>query len=102
MSKELNGAVFEAEVLKSEAPVVVDFWASWCGPCQMLAPHLERIAEQYPSVKFCKANVDENPGLAIRYGIDAIPCLILFREGKIDRRVEGDMPEEMLIERLGL
>lgn len=102
MSKELTSSIFEAEVLQSDKPCVVDFWAVWCGPCQMLSPHLERIAAKFPEVKFCKVNVDENPELAIRCGIDAIPCLILFKDGKEAKRVEGYMPEEMLIERLGL
>lgn len=73
---------FEEEVLKSEKNVLVDFWASWCGPCKMLAPTIEAIAEENHSFKVCKVNVDDEPGLAEAYGISSIPILILFKNGK--------------------
>ncbi|MBR2079569.1 MAG: thioredoxin [Clostridia bacterium] len=73
---------FEEEVLKSEKNVLVDFWASWCGPCKMLAPTIEAIAEENHSFKVGKVNVDDEPGLAEAYGISSIPTLILFKNGK--------------------
>jgi len=81
---DINDASFEAEVLKSAQPVLVDFWATWCGPCKMLGPVLEEIAsEQAGRAKVVKVNVDENQGLAQRYGIQAIPTLLYFANGEV-------------------
>lgn len=75
---------FDTEVLSSERPVLVDFWATWCGPCKMLAPTVEEIAEEYEEkIKVGKVNVDDVPALAIRYGIESIPTLLLFKNGKL-------------------
>ena len=78
----LTSENFENEVLKSDKNVLVDFWASWCGPCKMLAPTIEAIAEEYDSFKVGKVNVDDEPDLAQAYGISSIPTLIRFKDGK--------------------
>ena len=78
----LTSENFESEVLKADKAVLVDFWASWCGPCKMLAPTIEAIAEEYESFKVGKVNVDDEPDLAQAYGISSIPTLILFKDGK--------------------
>lgn len=86
---------FETEVKGADTPVLVDFWASWCGPCRMLAPVIEKIAEEYDGrVKVGKVNVDEQPRLAAQYGVMSIPTLILFRDGQqVDKKI-GFMPKE--------
>ena len=81
---------FEQEVLKSDIPVLVDFWAVWCGPCQMLAPVLEDIASEYEGkIKVAKINVDEETELAIKYGVQAIPTMLLFKNGQIVNKSVG-------------
>nr|MBO4518164.1 thioredoxin [Clostridia bacterium] len=83
---------FENEVLKAETPVLVDFWATWCGPCRMLAPTVSAIAEKYAGkVKVCKVDIDENVPLAEKYGIEVIPTLILFKNGEEKARKIGLM-----------
>ena len=79
---ELNVANFDKEVLASDRPVLVDFWADWCGPCRMLAPTIHEIAEERPDIKVCKVNVDAAEELAMRFGVMSIPTLIAFRDGK--------------------
>ena len=80
---------FESEVLNSEKPVLVDFWASWCGPCRMLAPVLEEIGTEYPEVAFGKVNVDKEAGLAQMFGIVSIPTLVFMKNGKIIKKSVG-------------
>ncbi len=90
---------FENEVLKSEIPVIVDFWASWCGPCRMLAPVLSEIADEYDgTVKVCKVNVDEEMGLAVKYGINSIPALFIFKNGQVVNSAVGVMPKSQIEE----
>lgn len=94
MEIELTDGNFDAEVLKSDLSVLVDFWATWCGPCKMLAPAVAEIAEEYAGrVKVGKVNVDDAPGLAARYGITSIPALLLFRNGEVARTSVGFVPK---------
>ena len=95
---ELN---FEGEVLKSTIPAMVDFWAEWCGPCRMIAPVVEEIAQQYSGrVKVCKVNVDENQALASRYGIRSIPSLLIFKDGVVTSQVTGAAAKSELVKKL--
>lgn len=88
---------FDAEVLKSATPVVVDFWAEWCGPCRMIAPALEEISGSLgDKVKIVKLNVDENPATAAKYGIMSIPTLMLFKNGELASRQVGAAPKQKL------
>nr|4BA7_A Chain A, LBCA THIOREDOXIN [synthetic construct]4BA7_B Chain B, LBCA THIOREDOXIN [synthetic construct] len=98
---EINDENFEEEVLKSDKPVLVDFWAPWCGPCRMIAPIIEELAEEYEGkVKFAKVNVDENPETAAKYGIMSIPTLLLFKNGEVVDKLVGARPKEALKERI--
>lgn len=92
-----SDASFDSDVLKSAEPVVVDFWAEWCGPCRMIAPALEEISGQVgDKVKIVKLNVDENPNVAAKYGIMSIPTLLLFKNGEIADRQVGAAPKQKL------
>ena len=94
---KVSDASFESDVLKSAEPVVVDFWAEWCGPCRMIGPALEEIAGQLgDKVKIVKLNVDENPKTAGQYGIMSIPTLMLFKNGKEAARQGGAAPKQKL------
>jgi thioredoxin 1 len=97
MVLEVNDQNFEAEVIKSEKPVVVDFWAPWCGPCRILAPVTEKLAEAYTGkVKFCKINVDENQQTSMKYQVMSIPTLIFFKSGQQKDSSVGAVPENAL------
>ena len=94
---KVSDANFETEVLKSTSPVVVDFWAEWCGPCRMIAPALEEISVAMGAkVKIVKLNVDENPGIASKYGIMSIPTLMIFKDGELASRQVGAAPKQKL------
>ncbi len=94
---KVSDSDFEAQVLKSAEPVVVDFWAEWCGPCKMIAPALEELAgSMNGKVKIVKLNVDENPQTAAKYGIMSIPTLMLFKNGELASRQVGAAPKQKL------
>ena len=101
MATEVTDATFESEVLRADTPVIVDFWAEWCGPCHAVAPVLEKIADER-RLKLVKVNIDENQDLAMRYGIQSIPNMMLFENGAPKAAAVGAQPKGMLERSLGL
>ena len=97
---EFDDANFDAEVLKSDKPVLIDFWAEWCVPCKMIAPAVEEVANENEAVKVGKVNVDGNPGIASKYGIRSIPSLLVFRGGEVIDSIVGFLPEAELKKRV--
>jgi thioredoxin 1 len=94
---EVNDSTFDQEVLKSEQPVLVDFWAAWCGPCRALAPTVDAIAAQYEGkLKVMKMDVDKNPATPGRYGVRGIPALILFKGGQVAEQIVGFVPKDTI------
>jgi len=97
----LTQSNWEEEVLNSDIPVLVDFWAPWCGPCRMVAPVVAEIAEEYEGkVKVGKLNTDEEPEIAVRYGIMSIPTLMIFKNGEVVDQIIGAVPKEYLLEKI--
>jgi thioredoxin 1 len=99
--KNLDESTFDETIGSSETPVLVDFWAEWCGPCKMIAPILEEIALEQKGLTIAKVNVDDSPDLARRYGIMSIPALILFQNGEPAKTMVGAKPKSALLEELG-
>ncbi len=98
MSIEANDLNFDKEVLQSDVPVLVDFWASWCMPCKMLAPVIDEISEEYKGkLKVCKLNVDDARNTASQYQIMSIPTMVLFKNGEIIEKITGALPKETII-----
>ncbi|MCZ7459238.1 MULTISPECIES: thioredoxin [Streptomyces] len=99
--KTVTDATFEEEVLKSDKPVLVDFWAEWCGPCRQIAPSLEAIAAEHgEKLEVVKLNIDENPATAAKYGVMSIPTLNVYQNGEVAQTIVGAKPKAMLVREL--
>lgn len=91
---------FEKEIVKADKPVLVDFWASWCGPCRMLSPTIDEIAEEHPEIKVCKINIDDEAELAIRHGVMSVPTLMIFKNGEVSQTAVGVRPKDEILDLL--
>ena len=98
---EFTDTNFQQEVISSDIPVIIDFWAVWCGPCKMIAPFIEEIAGEYEGkIKVGKLDVDNNPNVSMQYGIRSIPTLLIFRDGKVVDQIMGAVPKNMITAKL--
>ncbi len=97
---EVNDTNFQAEVLESDKPVLVDFWAPWCGPCRIVAPHLEELAGEREDLRIVKLNVDENPQVSSQYNVMSIPTLLLFKHGQVAHQIIGALPKNRLVQEI--
>lgn len=97
----LTDDAFEKEVLQSDVPVLIDFWAAWCGPCRMIAPIVEEMSEEYDGkAKICKLDVDNNQQTAMNYGIRSIPTILIFKGGEVVDSIVGAVPKQQIVDRL--
>ena len=96
----LTGATFKEEVMNSDKPVLIDFWATWCGPCRMLSPIVDEVAEETDSVKVCKVNVDEEPDLTMQYNVSSIPTLMVFKNGQLVNKAVGYREKDEILKML--
>ncbi|HSF29864.1 MAG TPA: thioredoxin [Candidatus Tectomicrobia bacterium] len=98
---EVTDSTFEQEVLRAQQPVLVDFWAVWCGPCRAVAPIVEELAGEYEGqIKVMKLDVDDNPRTAVAYGVQSIPTLLVFKDGKPAERIIGAVPKKVIVDKL--
>ncbi len=97
---EVSDNNFQAEVVESTQPVLVDFWAPWCGPCRIVAPHLEELAGERDDIRVVKLNVDDNPQTAATYQVMSIPTLLLFKNGQVAHQIVGALPKNRLLQEL--
>ena len=97
---EVTDTNFQAEVLEADKPVLVDFWAPWCGPCRVIAPHLEELAGERDDLQIVKLNVDENPQTSAQFNVMSIPMLLLFKNGQVAHQIIGAMPKNRLVQEI--